>query len=369
MFDAHHWWRNIRNPVRFAEAAAALIGDGFRIFVEIGPGAILHAYLADGLRAAEVEGRVLPSLSRNDGDGDPFPRIAARCYVAGYDLPAAPLFDGPADSRSVPLYPWQRQQFWLDKTVEASDPENPPFDHPLLGFRQHGPAPHWLNHLDQQLLPWIADHAVEGIPVFPAAAILEIALAAGRWRWPEAAVLEAFDVEIRRPLPFDKERMRELRTTLVSEDGDWDLASRPRLSSEPFTVHAVGRISAASDARPVLRWADCAPGGRRIDAEALYQLAQRAGLDYGPRFRTVDHVRGRCGRRRDRPSRSYARLTSPSTLICSIPLCSMVRCRDCSACWRGIVGSCRVQVFCRGASVECGWRRRLGGLRAKRGFA
>ena len=290
VLDAHHWWRNIRNPVRFSDAVAALIGDDLRIFVEIGPGAILHAYLADGLRAAEVEGRVLPSLSRNDGDGDPFPRIAARCYVAGYDLPAATLFDGPANSRSVPLYPWQRQRFWLDKTVEASDPENPPFDHPLLGFRQHGPAPHWLNHLDQQVLPWIADHGVEGIPVFPAAATLEIALAAGRWRWPEATVLEAFDVEIRRPLPFDKERMRELRTTLVSEDGDWDLASRPRLSSEPFTVHAVGRISAASDAGPVLRWADCAPGGRRIDAEALYRLAQRAGLDYGPRFRTVDHV-------------------------------------------------------------------------------
>ena len=122
VLDAHHWWRNIRNPVRFAEATAALIGDGFRIFVEIGPGAILHAYLTDGLRAAEVEGRVLSSLSRSDGDGDPFPRIAARCYVAGYDLPAAPLFDGPADLRSVPLYPWQRQRFWLDKTVEASDP-------------------------------------------------------------------------------------------------------------------------------------------------------------------------------------------------------------------------------------------------------
>ncbi len=290
VLDTHHWWRNIRNPVRFAEATAALIGDGFRIFAEIGPGAILHAYLTDGLRAAEVEGRVLSSLSRSDGDGDPFPRIAARCYVAGYDLPAAPFFDGPADLRSVPLYPWQRQRFWFDKTVEASDPENPPFDHPLLGFRQHGPAPHWLNHLDQQVLPWIADHAVEGIPVFPATAILEIALAVGRWRWPEAAVLEAFDVEIRRPLPFDKERMRELRTTLVSEDGDWDLASRPRLSSEPFTVHAVGRVSAASDARPVLSWADGAPGGRRVDAGSLYRLAKRAELDYGPRFRTVDHV-------------------------------------------------------------------------------
>jgi phthiocerol/phenolphthiocerol synthesis type-I polyketide synthase C len=288
--DANHWWRNIRHPVRFAEATAALIGDGCRIFVEIGPGAILHSYLADGLRAAEVEGRLVASLSRNDGDGDPFPAIAARCYVAGYDLPAAARFDGPAEPRGVPLYPWQRQRFWYDKTVEANDPENPPFDHPLLGFRQRGPVPHWLNHLDQQVLPWIADHAVEGMAVLPASAILEIALAAARWRWPEAAVLEAFDVEMRRPVPFDKERMRELRTTLVSDDGDWELASRPRLSSEPYTVHAVGRISAATDARPVLRWADDVPDGRRIEADTLYRLARRSGLDYGCRFRTVDHV-------------------------------------------------------------------------------
>ncbi len=298
--DADHWWRNIRNPVRFAAATAALIGEGYRIFVEIGPNAILHSYLSDGLRGAEAEGRVIATLSRSDGDGDPFPTIAARCYVAGYDLAAAPGFDGPADPRGLPLYPWQRQRYWFDKTVEANDPESPPFDHPLLGFRQHGPAAHWLNHLDAQVLPWIADHAVEGIAVFPAAAILETAFAAARWRWPEAAALEAFDVEMRRPLPFEAAEMRELRTTILSDDGDWEVASRARLSSEPLTVHAVGRIAAASDARPVLRWTDCrsadcppgqsAQGGARIDAEALYRLARRAGLDYGRRFRTVDHI-------------------------------------------------------------------------------
>ena len=290
VLDAGHWWRNIRHPVRFAEASATLIGEGYRIFVEIGPNGILHSYLADALRMAETEGRVIASLSRDDGDGDPFPALAARCYVAGYDLPGASRFDGRSDPRGVPLYPWQRQSFWFDKTVEANDPASPPFDHPLLGFRQHGPAPHWLNHLDDQVLPWIADHAVDGMGVLPAAAILEIAFAAARWRWPETAVLEAFDVEMRRPIPFDKGRMRELRTTLVSESGDWELASRPRLSSEPLTVHAVGRIAAASDARAMSRWADPSTGGPQIDAETLYRRAQQAGLDYGPRFRTVDSV-------------------------------------------------------------------------------
>ena len=33
-----------------------------------------------------------------------------------------------------------RERFWFDKTVEAVELENPPFDHPLLGFRQAGPA-------------------------------------------------------------------------------------------------------------------------------------------------------------------------------------------------------------------------------------
>jgi phthiocerol/phenolphthiocerol synthesis type-I polyketide synthase C len=288
--DADHWWRNIRNPVRFAEATTALIGEGYRIFLEIGPGAILQSYLADGLRTADAEGRVLATLSRNDGDGDPFPAIAARCYVAGYDLAGAPAFDSRFDPRGLPLYPWQRERFWFDRTVEAADPENRPFDHPLLGFRQNSPVPHWLNHLDELVLPWIADHAVEGMPVFPAAAILETALAAARWRWPDAPGWEAFDVEVRRPLPFDKGRMRELRTTLVSDDGDWELASRPRLSIEPATVHAVGRISPTPDLRPILVWADAAESALCIDGESLYRAAHRGGLDYGRRFRTVERV-------------------------------------------------------------------------------
>ncbi|MGH7030626.1 MAG: type I polyketide synthase, partial [Stellaceae bacterium] len=184
--DAEHWWRNIRNPVRFSDAAAALIGEGYRIFLEIGPGAILQSYLADGLRVADAEGRILSTLSRSDAEGDPFAVIAARCWLAGHDLVQARDFDGRRDPRGLPLYPWQRERFWLDQTVEAANPENPPFDHPLLGFRQNGSVPHWLNHLDERVLPWIADHAVEGMPVFPAAAILETAMAVARWRWPDA---------------------------------------------------------------------------------------------------------------------------------------------------------------------------------------
>jgi phthiocerol/phenolphthiocerol synthesis type-I polyketide synthase C len=288
--DAAYWWRNIRSPVRFAEAITRLIDEDFRVFLEIGPAAILQSYLTDGLRAAKIEGRVLASLSRKPTDDDPFPAIAARCHVAGYDFAQADCFDGPADPRGLPLYPWDRQKFWFDITSEGADPVNPPFDHPLLGFRQHGPLTCWINHLDEQVVPWIGDHAVEGVPVLPGAAVVEIALAAAKWRWPDAPVLEVRDLEIRRPLPFDKGRMRETRLVIGSEEGDWELASRVRLSSEPLTTHAVGQIGSATDIRPAVGWAETPPARACIDSERLYHFARLIGLDYGNRFRTANRV-------------------------------------------------------------------------------
>ncbi|MBV9587435.1 MAG: type I polyketide synthase, partial [Alphaproteobacteria bacterium] len=145
---AEYWWHNIRSPVRFTEATAGLVADGARIFVEIGPHPVLQAYLHDALRAAENEGRVLATLSRRQGEDDPFPAIAAQCHVAGHDVTGAVRFGGPADPRGLPLYPWQHERCWFEHTVEDIGVTNPAFVHPLLGFRQAGPVPSWVNHLD-----------------------------------------------------------------------------------------------------------------------------------------------------------------------------------------------------------------------------
>jgi acyl transferase domain-containing protein/NADPH:quinone reductase-like Zn-dependent oxidoreductase/NAD(P)-dependent dehydrogenase (short-subunit alcohol dehydrogenase family)/acyl carrier protein len=290
LLDADYWWRNIRDPVRFEEAIAALVADGHRIFVEIGPSPVLQSYLHDALRAAEDQGRVLGTLNRKPGDRDPFPAIVAQCYVAGHDITGAAAFEGSADPRGLPLYPWNRERFWFERTVEETNPIDPAFDHPLLGFRQAAAAPFWLNHLDTELLPWLADHAIEGVPVLPAAAVLEMALATARLQRPEAGVLEIADLELRRPLPFESDRARELRTALVSDDGDWELSSRPRLSDEPFTLHAVAQLVAASEtgAEPSSADPGCVQG--EIDGARLYRLAAQLGLDYGTAFRTVDRI-------------------------------------------------------------------------------
>ena len=290
LLDAAYWWHNIRSPVRFTDAMATLVGDGFRIFVEIGPNPVLLAYLHDGLRAGEDAGHVLATLARKQGPEDPFPAIAAGCHVAGHDFTASPRFDGPADPDGLPLYPWQKDRFWFDQTIENIHTVDPPFEHPLLGFRQPGPAASWLNHLDPEVLPWLADHAIEGEPVLPAAAVLEMALAAARRRSPDAGAIEVVDVELRRPLPFGKGRPREIRTVAIGEDGDWTLSSRPRLADEPLTLHAVARLVSAGDGQAAARFAAPTAIEGEIDAATLYRLAAQLGLDYGSRFRTVRRI-------------------------------------------------------------------------------
>ncbi len=190
----------------------------------------------------------------------------------------------------LPLYPWQKERFWFERTAEGTHPANPPFDHPLLGFHQGGPIPMWVNHLDPEVMPWLADHAIEGIPVLPAAAVLEMALAAAWQRRPDANALDVVDVELRRPLPFEKGRSREVRTIIASEDGDWELSSRPRLADEPMTLHAVARLVTVGEfqAVPPALTPQIARG--EVSAERLYHLASQLGLNYGPQFRTVERI-------------------------------------------------------------------------------
>ena len=303
--DAEYWWRNVRAPVRFAEAAGHLVASGVRIFVEIGPQPVLQAYLHDALTAADATGRVLPTLSRRPAPADPVLIAAARAHAAGCDIRRGQAFAGPRRSDGLPAYPWQREAHWLGRTVEALEDTGTPPEHPLLGFRRGAEPREWVAHLGTALQPWLADHVVGGATVAPAAAMIEMALAAARARHPGAPGLEVSDLEINRPLVFEHGVLRETRLR-VADGGGFEIASRTRLSDEPWTVHANGRVGAAASDAPArdMATAGAGPGARVLDAPALYAMADGLGLAYGPAFQVVQRVeiRGDAGLVRFAPS-------------------------------------------------------------------
>ncbi len=186
---AAYWWRNLREPVRFRDAARAAGAMGSRLFLEIGPTPVLQSYLRESLREDTAEAAVMPSLTRRDPAGDPFRGIADRATARGADPRGGVAFAGAAD-RALPLTPFARAATWFPRTVESARLTDPLRDHPLLGIRQGAEPGAWTAFLDTELMPWLADHRLMGEAVLPAAGMAEMALAAAaalhpmrpRWR-------------------------------------------------------------------------------------------------------------------------------------------------------------------------------------------
>jgi acyl transferase domain-containing protein/NADPH:quinone reductase-like Zn-dependent oxidoreductase/short-subunit dehydrogenase/acyl carrier protein len=294
--DATYWWHNLRDPVRFQAAVQAAVDAGARLFIEIGPNAVLQSYLRDSLRAAEAEAPVLPSLSKRDGAGDPFPAMLDRVFVHGADPRGAGIWAGHAARDGLPATPFDRQRHWHAATPESARLHDSALDHRLLGFRQGAEATQWRRVLDSTLEPWLADHALGNEAVLPAAGMAEMALAAAAQRWPEAPALELRDLQLLRTLPVARDSAREVRLSLDAESGLFRLESRPRMSGEDWTLHARGQVAPATlAALPETPLANPRgaedPGALVVPGEQLQATARRFGLNYGPAFRPVREVR------------------------------------------------------------------------------
>ncbi|WP_306366859.1 SDR family NAD(P)-dependent oxidoreductase [Nocardiopsis sp. CC223A] len=118
--DADYWYAGLRNPVRFSDAVDALVGDGHRVFLEVGP----HPVLAHGLRSsldrAGVAGHVLKTLRRGEGDQAQLLNSAARAFTAGVDIDWPSLFEGTGAHRiDLPSYRFQRRRFWPENATGA----------------------------------------------------------------------------------------------------------------------------------------------------------------------------------------------------------------------------------------------------------
>lgn len=280
--DADYWWRNVRAPVLFSAGLATMIESGARIFVEIGPQPVLQHYVRDALRGSSVSGRQTGTLSRNAGGADPVAQIAMRCHTLGATMTAASVFQGASTTRGLPLTAWQRDVFWVDLTNEAVQLISPKIDHPLLGWRESEAAERWQSEISLTATPWLADHGLDGAVVLPAAAMIDIALAAAAARFPAAETLEVLGLEISRAMPLDDQTVR-LSSFHADDAGYFNLSSRQRLGTTPALTHAVGRIAAGTSGACTVP--SLPPVTEVMLADEVYKRAAVMKLKYGPAFR------------------------------------------------------------------------------------
>lgn len=144
--DAHHWGRNIREPVRFADAIAQLITEKHTLFLEISPHPILAGYISQCLRDAEQEGVVLPSLRRQTEERGTMLRSLGALYTRGYPVDWRKLYPQGGRCVTLPTYPWQRSRYWVDG---IGSPSNSPLPDLLTETPQPTEEISWgLSHQD-----------------------------------------------------------------------------------------------------------------------------------------------------------------------------------------------------------------------------
>jgi acyl transferase domain-containing protein/acyl carrier protein len=295
--DAQYWWRNIREPVRFGDAIAHLVGEGVRLFVEVGPHSILRTYVKQTLAALKETGAPLPTLKRQHDSAATLHRavLAAVAHGARVDRERLVPFNSSAAQATLPHYPWQHEHYWLVPTIEGYGLANRHREHPLLGYRLHEHAFGWENQIDPARLPYLADHVVDGGVTYPAAGFVEMALAAARVFFAtETCALE--NVEIRQPVVFQANHAKLFRLVIDVRTAAFTIETRERMSDDAWSVNVVGRLlasgntlDAGSTVDPHLLQALSAQ--LAVDAPTLYAATESIGLTYGPVFRRVQCVR------------------------------------------------------------------------------
>nr|WP_264318820.1 type I polyketide synthase [Acidithiobacillus sulfurivorans] len=295
--DADYWWRNIRQPVRFQQAAAVAL-EQWNLFVEIGGHAVLRGYLQEAITAGGQEGRVIPTLRRNENHPEAIRQTLAALWMAGVEPDWKPYFPVRSALVDLPDYPWEREKHWHKTTPESAGTLYRYAVHPLLGHPVAGHPNEWEQSLDTARQAFLADHQVGDGVVFPGAGFVELALAAAREKLTERQDTQAWTVEeldILLPLLLDSARSKIVRVE-VQDGGHFQIRSRKQMENN-WVIHAKGRVrlGATQDmAERSLQNSGTTPAPTSMPGEPAdfqgeehYARCQAAGLHYGPVFQTV----------------------------------------------------------------------------------
>ncbi|MEW2581423.1 type I polyketide synthase [Streptomyces syringium] len=296
VLDGDYWWRNVREPVRLAEALGAMTADdGPDVLVEIGPHPVLSTYVRRVTSGRSHRVDVVPTMTRTSAGPEVPDTTLVQLLAAGAQVDWNAYFTrGEHRVVSLPAYPWQREThlngdpgWWSSETAEDG-PAEP--RHPLLGVRHPTAQPTWQHTLDPARLSWLADHKVGTAVVMPAAAFVDMALSGGRVLLDDLVEITGLNIETALTRPFDDPNADVVTQTAVSpRDGSFTISSRRR-GQDSWSDHARGRLRSLLRARPAPLDLEaigaCLTGP--VDVADHYALCARMGLPYGPAFQTLN---------------------------------------------------------------------------------
>jgi mycocerosic acid synthase len=284
-FDAGYWVDNLRQSVKFAAAVQAALDDGHRVFGEPSPHPLLTRAVEQTASAADITVAALAAMRREQPMPFGLRVFLADLYSAGASVDFSVLYPG-GRLVDAPLPTWTHQRLLVESDGSGSRGESTVPVHPLLGAHvrlPEEPERHaWQGEIGTAALPWLADHQVNGVAVFPGAAFCEMALASA------TAVLgpdsEVRDVRFEQMLMLDDETSVSAVAS-VQDTGVVEFVVETDREGER-TRRATAVLHAADDELPPRLdiSALLATHPRQAEGAALRESFCEHGIQYGPAF-------------------------------------------------------------------------------------
>jgi polyketide synthase 12 len=313
--SAPYWGRHVREAVRFADSVGFLASVGVTRFLELGPASGLTASIEQSL--TQTEPVTASTIRRDRPEPATLLTALAELHVAGAELdwraacPGGRLVD-------LPTYAFQRRRFWLSaRTSGSTDAAGLGLgrtDHALLGAVIESPETGGVvltGRLSVATHPWLADHAVGGVVLFPGAGFVELALRAG----DEVGCGVVDELMLHAPMVLPPDGVAVQVVVTAADDAGSRVVSvfsRAVADSAPWVLHAEGELSVAA-AAPNADLSVWPPvGAREVDVSDAYPQLSALGYEYGPTFRGLsamwrrgDEVFAEVSMPRDLPSSGF----------------------------------------------------------------
>ena len=333
-----YWVRNLTSKVQFSKAVSRLCGfeeDSSEQYidwlVEMGPHSALQGPVKQILQSKGNSRKIhcAPSLMRNEDGVEAVLRLAARLFSNGCQLEMGAV-NFPSSNKQVPPiltdlppYFWNHsKRYWHETRLTQEMRAVRSQRHDLLGIRVLDSSllePQWRSFVTLDDVPWLRDHRVQGLTVFPMAGYLCMALEACRqqaaWKDLTPDRIEFREIAVRQALSIPDTGSVELRLSLVpfsegtrSSSDKWNqFRVFSWTSDRGWLEHCRGLVTSGSaqkmnplegprteNSRLRAHSAKLARYQRiassPVDSSNLYSVITNAGFEYGPTFRHVKDI-------------------------------------------------------------------------------
>ncbi|MEP7311425.1 MAG: type I polyketide synthase [Pseudomonadota bacterium] len=300
--NAGYWRRHVREPVRFVDSLTTLKREGYRVLLEVGPSPIL---LGMAQRCPQTTGFLLASsLRKGRDDATVMLENLGQLYARGVKPDPVGLWGKDASRNRVPLpgYPFQRERYWqdIDNAAAPATLAATRSGHPLLGGATLSAEPVFQTQLGVPGQPWLADHRIADLTLFPAAGFLELALAAAReFRPGESCAIAALRIREALVLPDDVDVTLQVLITPDNIDADAAVKIYSRApvvaatGGSEWQLHVSGRVQRGEAGEPARCDREAIEGRlqEQQDVDGYYQRLAEQGAQYGPAFRGIQSIR------------------------------------------------------------------------------